>query len=107
MRELAQLPQFLVGEIHFFFISGAFEMTQSGIFREAAQFGSGYAEQEGGSSLGHKLWNIIRQIVHDSPNPHGCAGVIPDRRLLVLLNFNAARTFLPPALERELVRLRA
>jgi hypothetical protein len=67
MRQLAQLPQFLVGEIQFFFSSGAFQMTQSGIFREAAQFGSGYAKQEGGSGLGHKLWDIIRQIVHGLP----------------------------------------
>src|SRR5258708_31789211 len=66
-RDLANLPQFLVGVIHLFFISRAFQVAQSRFFRNAAQFSFRYAEQEGGSGLGHEFWYLIRQIVHGLP----------------------------------------
>jgi hypothetical protein len=67
MQDRAQHTQLPEREIQYFFTSGALQMTQSGIYREAAQLCCGYAKQEGGPCLGHKLWDIIRQFVHDLP----------------------------------------
>src|SRR5258707_5272071 len=96
-RDLANLPQFLVGVMHLFFISRAFQVAQSRFFRNAAQFSFRYAEQEGGSGLGHEFWYLIRQIVHGFPTICTPAlGVVDGSRLNRLLVFGAARqTFLP------------
>ena len=65
--ELANPPQILVGEIHLFFVPGAFQMTQSRLFRNTAQILLRYPEQVRGSGLGNKFWDIIIQIVHGLP----------------------------------------